>query len=830
MRSLRSRVVAAFSRLFPGTRDINLKVDVSQGAEFLYVDVHLSHRDAAYRLTDLNTIPRRVKVGGRYFKVAQKNRQTLRHLAEWDPVFDPTRGFKFHEKDVPEILLYLRAKAATAFTLQAEGVKVDSRPLEYARDVNLEGDRVEVRTSLVDPDLSTRIDKKGEAKFLEGSKFIHAPKGFYRKPEEKKYAILSNELGTSTLTGDQIPLFLLYDLQKLRAEHHVHIDPRLEAQRVVTDSFQPKVSLHVDGPWIWFDVRYEAERFKLPYSEVANLPTGQQFIRREQSWIKVDNETHARVSHKIKEVPEVEDVDEQFRTPTRNFSEVQSLLASVGTINMSEAYAKFVQGLAEFSKIDECPIPDTLQGQLRQYQKYGHDWLCFLRKYGLNGVLADEMGLGKTVQTIVCLLCAQSEAHPGTSLIVCPPSVLSTWEEDFSKFRRSVLDFRVKRYIGPGRDKLLSGFKHYDALLTTYTTVLNDVESLSKIVWDYVILDEAQKIKNHETATAKACKRLVAKHKLALTGTPIENRLSELWSLYDFLMPSYLGSATQFRSNFEIPIMKEGSRTAVEALKKKIAPFKLRRLKSQVESELPEKIQLDRYCELTPEQAHLYKAYAASERDRIKRLPGSMVKIDTSILTAILRLKQICCHPALVKKNYETIYQRSGKLEAFVEILEEIIEGGEKALVFSQFTEMLQILRKVLEDRKLPYLYLDGATPVAQRAELKNRFQKGEASFFLISLGAGGLGMTLTEANCVVHYDRWWNPAVEDQATDRVHRIGQTKAVKVFRIHTLGTIEERIGELLEKKKDLFDSVVEVDDLRKEVSKEELLALFAAPPG
>lgn len=231
---------------------------------------------------------------------------------------------------------------------------------------------------------------------------------------------------------------------------------------------------------------------------------------------------------------------------------------------------------------------------------------------------------------------------------------------------------------------------------------------------------------------------------------------------------------------------------------------------------------------MLPEQVRLYKAYAASERERIRRIPGSTVRIDTSILAAILRLKQICCHPALVQKNFESIYHRSGKLEAFIDILEEIVEGDEKGLVFSQFTEMLGILRRVLDDRSIPHLYLDGSTPVKQRGKLVERFQKGETPLFLISLRAGGLGMTLTEANCVVHYDRWWNPAVEDQATDRVHRIGQESAVKVFRIHTQGTIEERIGELLVKKKDLFDTVIEVDDLRKEVSKEELLELFAPP--
>jgi SNF2 family DNA or RNA helicase len=365
-------------------------------------------------------------------------------------------------------------------------------------------------------------------------------------------------------------------------------------------------------------------------------------------------------------------------------------------------------------------------------------------------------------------------------------------------------------------------------VFTTYSIVARDIDALSQVAWEYVILDEAQKIKNNETATAKACKRLVASHKIALTGTPIENRLSELWSIYDFLMPSYLGGYSEFKDKYEVPIMKRGDRSAAEDLKKRINPFKLRRLKSQVAKELPEKILMERYCELTPEQVHLYKQYASAEQEKIRNLPDGQVRIDTSILTAILRLKQVCCHPALVTKDKGDIYGRSGKLEAFREILDELTENGEKALIFSQFTEMLGILRKVLDDKESAYFYLDGATPEKNRAQLKTDFQKGAVPFFLISLRAGGLGMTLTEANCVVHYDRWWNPAVEDQATDRVHRIGQEKTVKVFRIHTTGTIEERIGQLLIKKKDLFDTVIEVDDLRKEISKEDLLALFAPP--
>jgi len=605
------------------------------------------------------------------------------------------------------------------------------------------------------------------------------------------------------------------------------VSPSVATQQVITSPFEAKVSVNVEGPWIWFDVKYQAEKFSIPYQRVEATKANQKFIHEEDTWIQVDKVKHADVAQHIRGIPEVEQVTDGFRTPTRHFSEVQSLLEHVAKIDASEAYKKFLKSLEDFSQIEEPPLPAEFLGTLRDYQKHGYAWLWFLHKYGLNGILADEMGLGKTAQTLVTLLETHSFSNAGTSLVVCPPSVLSAWEDDIKKFT-SVMNFRTCRYVGSNRRSVLSSLDQYDAVLTTYNIVAKDIDALSQIAWEYVILDEAQKIKNYETATAKACKRLIASHKIALTGTPVENRLSELWSIYDFLMPSYLGGYAHFRDKYEVPIMKRADRKATEDLKKRINPFKLRRLKSQVAKELPEKILMDRYCELTPEQVQLYKQYASAEREKIRNLPEGKIRIDTSILTAILRLKQICCHPALVTKDKDEIYGRSGKLEAFLEIVDELVENGEKALIFSQFTEMLGILRKTFEDKKLSYFYLDGSTPEKSRAGMKNDFQRGAVPFFLISLRAGGLGMTLTEANCVVHYDRWWNPAVEDQATDGVHRIGQEKPVKVFRIHTTGTIEERIGQLLIKKKDLFDTVIEVDDLRKEISKEELLALFAPP--
>jgi SNF2 family DNA or RNA helicase len=818
-----------FSRLFPKTLEVEINLDTAPEGNFVYLDAVIKSKDGNYRITDLKGLPNNVKIGSRHYRVSRKNRQTLKHLADWDPAFDARKGFVFYEKDVPDILSYLRSKASLRASAASSKIIVDETPLEYNHEIQGSPVDIEIETKLRHPESRVEILDESQVKALEGSKYVHVGDGFFGKPQVTTYKTLEPRIGKVHLSGDQIPIFLLYDLKRIQSNTRNQISPEVTTQKVITAPFESNVSLHVDGPWIWFDVKYQAEKYSIPYQKVETTKIDEQFIREENTWIQIDKMKHRDVAQHISAIPEVEKTDDGFRTRTCHFHEVQSLLEQVAKIDTSKAYKTFLKSLEDFSQIEEPHLPEEFRGDLRDYQKNGYAWLWFLHKYGLNGILADEMGLGKTAQTLVALIEAHSFGDAKTSLIICPPSVLSAWDDDIKKFT-SVTDFRTSRYVGSNRSKILSKLNQYDAIFTTYAIAARDIEVLSKIAWEYVILDEAQKIKNNTTATAKACKRLIANHKLALTGTPIENRLSELWSLYDFLMPSYFGGYTQFRDKYEIPIMKQGDRKATEDLKRRISPFKLRRLKSQVAKELPEKILMERYCELTPEQVQLYKQYATAEQEKIKNLPEAKVRIDTSILTAILRLKQICCHPALVTKDKSDIYGRSGKLDAFLEIIDELIETGEKAIIFSQFTEMLEILRKVFDDKKLSYFYLDGGTPEKNRAKMKEDFQKGAVPFFLISLRAGGLGITLTEASCVIHYDRWWNPAVEDQATDRAHRIGQKNTVKVFRIHTTGTIEDRIGQLLVKKKDLFDSVIEVDDLRKEISKEELLSLFAPPNG
>jgi superfamily II DNA or RNA helicase len=817
-----------FSRLFPKEANIELKIDASPDAGQLYFEPQIKHQGYVHVFADLGKVPAKIKVGSSYVKVSKKNRQTLQKLAEFDPTFEPRKGFVFHEKDVPEVLDYLKSKGSAEFSDRARKIVVDGRPLEYAHAVGDLGDEIGLQTALTDADGRVKVETQDQFRSIPDSHFVGTSEGYFRKPRDPEFRAAPSGVGYHKLAGEQVPLFLLYDLKKIQRHQNSRVDASIADKHVSTSKFEPNVSVDVEGSWIWLDVSYQAERFRVPFNDVESQPKTQQFLRREKdAWVQIDRPTHNTFKRRIENIPEVERQGTGFRAPTRSFQEVQALLNATSSVDASEAFKAFIESLENFSSIEDCSLPKGLRVPLRDYQKHGYNWMCFLRKYGLNGILADEMGLGKTAQTITTLLDTHSRSDGPPSLIVCPPTVLSAWEDDSKKFV-SPVDLRIGRFVGANRKSILKNLGQYDAVLTTYTTVTKDIESLSKFVWNYVVLDEAQKVKNPSTATAKACKQLVAHHKLALTGTPVENRLSELWSIFDFLMPSYLGTHGSFKTDFEIPIMKSSDKASAEKLKKRINPFKLRRLKTQVLKDLPEKIPMDRYCELTPEQVVLYKEFAEIESARIRSLPGQNVRVDTSVLTAILRLKQICCHPALVRHDIDQIYGRSGKMEAFMEIVDELVEQAEKALVFSQFTGMLEILKRVLEEKGIVFFYLDGQTPINERARLKEDFQNGKAPFFLISLKAGGVGITLTEANCVIHYDRWWNPAVEDQATDRAHRIGQTKPVKVFRIHTKGTIEERIGKLLIRKKDLFDSVIEADDLKKEISKEELLALFAPP--
>lgn len=457
---------------------------------------------------------------------------------------------------------------------------------------------------------------------------------------------------------------------------------------------------------------------------------------------------------------------------------------------------------------DETP-PTGIVGEFRNYQLVGYKWLRKLADMSLNGILADDMGLGKSFQTIATILKEKENGATNTSLIVAPTSCVSNWYYEIRKFAPQleviVLTGSVKKRL-----RKVKAVSNYDVAIISYSTLKRDIKLLSENEFNYVILDEAQHIKNANTQNAKIVKSLKSQKRLALSGTPIENSISEMWSMFDFLMPGFLGRHKDFVEEYEIPILSnlDNSTEALDNLKTRIAPFILRRLKTDVLTDLPPKNTIVQYCDLTKDQKELYMSILEAARieifETVKRKGFNQSHIE--IFSALTRLRQVCSHPKLMHPDLRGDSHTSGKFQLFIEMIREAISGGHNVLVFSSFTRMLKIMREAFKKLGINYFYLDGTTK--DRMDLVHRFNDGEAPIFLLSLKAAGTGLTLTKADTVIHYDLWWNPAVEDQATDRAYRIGQKRVVTNYKLVTKGTIEEKILELQDKKRILIDTVVD----------------------
>ncbi len=503
--------------------------------------------------------------------------------------------------------------------------------------------------------------------------------------------------------------------------------------------------------------------------------------------------------------------------------EVERLVDLVPEARVAPETRRFLAALRDFRGIEEVELPRGLQAELRPYQRRGFDWLVFLHRAGLSGVLADDMGLGKTLQTLALLLWARQEEGPAPSLVVAPTSVLPTWKREAERF---VPELKVAIYEGAGRDK--QRFADADLVLTSYALLRRDAELLRKTKFRYLILDEAQHVKNPASLGARAARSLQSERRLALTGTPMENRLSDLWSLFHFLMPHFLGTETQFRTRYARPIEVDGNSGARDRLKRRVRPFILRRLKDEVARDLPPRTDAVLPVELTAGQQALYREMLLTARDRVTSIIDKLGfrKARISILAELLRLRQICNDPRLLKLPPGTRLPPSAKLEAFAELVRDLIGEGHRALVFSQFTEQLGYLVQWAEEEGVPYEYLDGSTK--DRQERIDRFNaKDGPPLFFISLKAGGTGLNLTGADYVIHFDPWWNPAVEQQAIDRVHRIGQTKPVFSYKLITTGTVEQKIVAMQERKRCLAEGVLSSDDeMGKVLTEKEIAELFA----
>lgn len=501
----------------------------------------------------------------------------------------------------------------------------------------------------------------------------------------------------------------------------------------------------------------------------------------------------------------------------------------------------FIDKLKHHDSIPLCEPPAGLRGELRSYQVQGFSWLAFMRRFGLGACLADDMGLGKTIQWIAYMLRIQEEEPEKVpSLLICPTSVMGNWQKELERFAPSLkvhLHYGLDRAKGEG---FAAAARQADVVITTYTLALKDREELRQIAWSSLCLDEAQNIKNPYAKQSVAIRKLQARHRIALTGTPIENHLTELWSIFDFLNPGYLGSLAHFRQTYILPIERTRDKEWMQLVQRLVQPFLLRRMKSDphIQLNLPEKHEAKVYVPLTAEQASLYEQTLQDLFAPIERMDEriDMLERRAHILAALTKLKQVCNHPAMLRKEGPAGWrpERSGKLVRLLEMLEELRSEGERCLIFTQYAETGRLLQAVLErelGERVPFLY--GGVPKKERDRMVEQFQEESAagaeraSAFILSLKAGGTGLNLTAANHVFHYDRWWNPAVENQASDRAYRIGQTRNVQVHKLIALGTLEERIDDMIEQKLQLSEQVMSSGDKWiTEMSTTELRELFA----
>jgi superfamily II DNA or RNA helicase len=593
-------------------------------------------------------------------------------------------------------------------------------------------------------------------------------------------------------------------------------------------SANARVSSGVD--WLSLRLSFESEGVAVSQEELGRcLADGRRYVRlADGSFARLDAQKVREVLLRQAEILATGG-GQGGKLPLSQAGRLQELLEQVGRSVVSDATKELFHKLRDIDEIKGTKKPRNLKASLRPYQEQGFHWLCFLNEIGAGGVLADDMGLGKTVQAIALLLAVKASdeknegGRPFKALIVAPTSVVTNWLREMDKFAPSL---KHALWHGGDRKEREDELKDADVVVTSYALLRRDEELLSKLDLRYAILDEAQQIKNPLSATARAAKRLKADRRLALSGTPIENRLSEIWSIFDFVSPGLLGPLDKFEERYSRPI-DAGDQKAAARLRATIHPFILRRTKSEVAKDLPEKIESDQICELTGEQGALYAAVLKEVRAQVMGdvERQGLAKSQIQILAGLTRLRQAACDPRLLGLPRDFTDDDSGKLGALRDLIQTCIAGGHRVLVFSQFVSMLTIIRRAMTEDGVAYEYLDGSTK--DRAERVDNFQRDDGPpVFLISLKAGGSGLNLTAADTVIHFDPWWNPAVEDQATDRAHRIGQTRVVTTYRLVARGTIEEKILELGGKKRELVGAVLSEDaGGAKKLTKGDLEDLF-----
>jgi superfamily II DNA or RNA helicase len=626
---------------------------------------------------------------------------------------------------------------------------------------------------------------------------------------------------------DPVLKFFARDYPGIEKEWEVTLEERLEKSAEKLERVTPHFQITPSGEQ-WFDmqVTYEGE-------------SGQRFSSAEIQRLLRSGQSHAPLANgkfALLDTGAVEELEQVlvdaspqqhsgvYRLSNAQAGFIDATLSQQAEWRVQAPVAWRQKAAVQRGKIKLEPPPmGALESLLRPYQKDGVAWLRFLRDNRFGGILADEMGLGKTFQ-VLAHLDLLDKANRLPSLIVCPTSLVFNWEAEAAKF---VPQLHVLALHGAQRQERFAEIPRHDVIVTSYALLRRDAVHYAGIEFDTVILDEAQHIKNRQTQNAQAVKSIRGAHRLVLTGTPLENSVLDLWSIFDFLMPGYLGSAQDFRERYETSIVRDKDSAAQARLSRRLRPFMLRRLKRDVAADLPEKIEQVSYCELNEDQRALYQQLLETGRREMLDAAsgGNQARGRMLVLTTLLRLRQICCDARLLKLD-KPVSSISGKTELFLELLEEVIDGGHRVLVFSQFTSMLGLLRDELAGEKIEFCYLDGATK--DRSAVVDKFQRDAAiPVFLISLKAGGTGLNLTGADTVIHFDPWWNPAVEAQATDRAHRIGQKKVVTSYKLITRGTVEEKILNLQARKRALTEAMLgDEEQFVQNLSWEEIQELLA----
>lgn len=623
------------------------------------------------------------------------------------------------------------------------------------------------------------------------------------------------------LTGDDAVYdFLTSELEKFQSLGEVFVTRRLREMRV--RPARPTVGVSVSNGSLLLDMNtggFPPEELEALYQSL--LKRRRYYRLNDGRFLPLDGsscETLAEMAHFLQ--LSSKDLEKgKVKLPAFRALYLDSLLSGKEDIQVRRDQW-FRELVRNFKSVPEggYPLPEGMENVLRPYQAEGFQWLKTLAGYGFGGILADEMGLGKTLQMIAFLASLGPEDRAGPSLVVCPASLILNWADELDKFAPG-LTYALIMGTAKERAAQIAGSAGRDLWVTSYELLRQDIEQYAPLQFTCCVLDEAQHIKNQSTLASKAVKRIDCRQRFVLTGTPIENRLSELWNLFDFLMPGYLFSHTGFVQKLEKPVVKSGDAQAMEQLRRLVRPFLLRRMKRDVLKELPPKIEYIRRISLSEEERKVYAASSVAARQSLAA--GDSGKL--AILAALTELRQICCAPDLRFENYTG---PSSKLDACIELCTGMVENGHQILLFSQFTSMLDRIRARLDECKISSFTLQGSTPKTRRAQLVKAFNAGGASVFLISLKAGGTGLNLTAADVVIHYDPWWNPAAQDQATDRAHRIGQQASVQVYQLIAQDTIEEKIMELQSKKAELMGAVTGGESGGiLDMSKEELLALL-----